>query len=188
MKTKGKFAKLTSLALLVATLTIYTANRAGAAGITPAPAVAAAQTDLPEAATFSFGGIGIGRGQTASIIVVCLGDPNARDQQPIELEFMFHDRDGNLLASERKTCLPGHAASFELGGIMPPPTEIQPCLIQPCIRVVGGPEAANLVVPTFEAFDSATRRTLFALNNPTKSTHGYFASSGEGVVRFGQSE
>ncbi len=69
MRTKSTFAKLTSLALLVATLTIYTASRAGAAGINPAPA-AAALIELAPTTEFAFGMVGVARGQTARINAV----------------------------------------------------------------------------------------------------------------------
>lgn len=161
MKTKSIFAKLTSLALLVATLTIYTASRAGAAAVNPAPSPTG-QTEVTPVTEFSFGGINIGRGQTASIIVVCNPDPTGRDQRPVEVEFMFHDWDGNLLASETKTLLPGHASSFDIrAGIGVP----QRSELQPCIKVLVDPNdpRANRIVGTLEVWDTATGKAQFAL-------------------------
>jgi hypothetical protein len=161
MKTKSTFAKVTSLALLVATLTIYTASRAGAAAVNPAPATTA-QTEVTPTTEFEAGGISIGRGQTASIIAVLLVDPNARDQQPVEVEFMFHDWDGNLLASETKTLLPGHASSFEIRAGLGIPQRSE---LAPCIKVLVDPNdpRANRIVANLEVFDSASGKAQFAL-------------------------
>lgn len=164
MRTRSTFAKLTSLALLVATLTIYAANRAGASGITPVSTTpATAQTELPKAVTFSCGGLNIGRGQTASIIAILLPDLNGRDQQPVEVEFMFHDWDGNLLASETKTLLPGHASSFETRGIIAIRQERAD--LSPCIKVMVDPNdaTANRIVANLEVSDTATGKAQFAL-------------------------
>ena len=161
MKPKSTFAKLTSLALLVATLTIYTASRTGAAAVNPASATTA-QTEVTPATEFEAGGISIGRGQTASIIVVCNPDPSGRDLQPFEVEFMFHDWDGNLLASETKTILPGHTSSFEIraGIIAPGRSELAPC-----VKVLVDPSdpRANRIVANLEVFDTATGKAQFAL-------------------------
>src|ERR1041384_1594090 len=147
MKTKSIFAKLTSLALLVATLTIYVATRAGAAGSGPAPTAAPAQTELQEGVTFSPGVIGIGRGQTASIHAVLIGMLNT--ERPIEIELMFHDQDGNVLASSRQTLLPGHAASLDTKGIIGVLRNERTDLT-PCIKVSVNPTdpAADLIIPT----------------------------------------
>lgn len=164
MKTKSTFAKLTLLSLLVATLTIYAANRAGAAGPNPAVSrAAAAQVDLTPETEFEFGLIGLARGQTARINAVFLVDPNFR--QPLDVEFTFHDREGNVLASERQTLLPGHASSFEIraGAIVHDRTgDIQPCI---SIRGAIGPEVRDRIVCTLEVMD-ASGKTQFALNNP----------------------
>jgi len=161
MKTKGTFAKLTSLALLVATLTIYTASRAGAAAFHPARATTT-QTEVTPATEFASGGISLGRGQTASIIVVCNPDPSGRDQQPVEVEFMFYDWEGNLLASETKTLLPGHPSSFEFRGGVGVPQRNE---LQPCVKVLVDPSdpRANRILANVEVFDTATGKTQFAL-------------------------
>ena len=161
MKTKSIFAKLTSLALLVATLTIYAASRAGAAAVNPAPATTA-QTEVTPSTEFASGGISVGRGQTASIIVVCNPNPNARDQQPVEVEFMFHDWDGNLLASETKTILPGHGSSFDVrGGLGVAWTKLAPS-----VKVLVDPHEprANRIVANLEVFDTETGELQFALS------------------------
>ena len=162
MKTKSRFAKLISLALLVATLTGYAATRAGAADDNAGTGTAA-QTDVPPTTDFAFGGISIGRGQTASIIVVCNPDPSGRDQQPLEVEFMFHDQDGNLLASSRQTLLPGQLGSFDTHGIIAVFRNAR-TVLQPSLRVFepNGPRA-NRIIPTLEVIDTETGKTQFAL-------------------------
>lgn len=164
MKTKSTFTKLTSLALLVATLTICAANRAGAAAVDPAPSPTG-QTEVTPVTEFSFGGINIGRGQTASIIVVCNPDPTGRDQRPAEVEFMFHDWEGNLLASETKTLLPGHASSFEIRAGLGIPQRTDRTDLIPCLKVLVDPNdpRANRIVGTLEVWDTATGGARFAL-------------------------
>jgi hypothetical protein len=165
MKTKRTFAKLTSLALLVAALTIYAATRAGAAAVNPPlPPAATAQTETSTETEFEFGLIGLARYQSARINAVFLVDPNFR--QPIEVEFMFHDREGNVVAQSRETLLPGHASSFEMraGAIVHDRiSDIQPCI---SIRGAIGPEIRNRIVCTLEVIDNLTGKTQFALNNP----------------------
>ena len=161
MKTKSIFAKLTSLALLVATLTIYISSRTGAAAVNPVPSPAV-QTEAPEAVTFSCGATGIGRGQTASIIAVLIGLLDT--ERSVEAEFMFHDRDGNLLASSRQTLLPGHAASFDTHGIIGVLRQERTEIVA-SLRVLVSPNDpnVNLIIPKLEVFDNATGKTQFAL-------------------------
>lgn len=160
MKTNSSFAKLTVLALLVATLTVYVANRAGAAADNDGTA---AQSDVTPTTEFEFGGISIGRGQTANIIAILKSDPTAGDQEPFEVEFMFHDQDGNLLDSSRQTLLPGQLRSFDTHGIIAilrnKRTSIAPSLkvIQP-----NGPRA-DRIVATLEVSDADTGKTQFAV-------------------------
>jgi len=179
MKSKSTIAKFTSLALLVTTLTIYTANRMEAA-VNAAPA-RAAQTTAPST-DIEFGAIKLGRSQNALIIVVCATDQTGRDQRPVDVEAMFYDWDGNVMASETKTLLPGHASSFELRSTRVPGNTGE---IQPCIKVLVDPgdPIADRLLATFEVTDE-NGRAQFALNASVKSTHSYFAKSGDGVVRF----
>ena len=158
METKIRFAKLTSLALLVATLSIYAQGGTGVADGNQAPATAAPSEPTTE---FASGGISIGRGQTASIIVVCNPDPNGRDQQPVEVEFTFHDWNGNLLASETKTILPGHASSFEIRGIIAIRTDLIPS-----VKVLVNPNdpRANRIVATLEVFDTESGEAKVVLS------------------------
>ena len=184
MKSKSTIAKFTSLALLVTTLTIYTANRMEAA-VNAAPA-RAAQTTSPST-DIEFGAIKLGRGQNALIIVVCATDQTGRDQRPVDVEFMFYEWDGNVVASETKTLLPGHASSFEMrAGTRVPGSTGE---IQPCLKVLVDPSdpIADRLLATFEVTDESGR-AQFALNASAKSTHSYFAKSGDGVFRFDQGD
>ena len=151
MNTKSRFAKLTSLALLVATLSIYAQGGTGVADGNQAPATAAPSEPTTE---FASGGISIGRGQTASIIVVCNPDPN-------EVEFTFHDWNGNLLGSETKTILPGHASSFEIRGIIAIRTDLIPS-----VKVLVNPNdpRANRIVATLEVFDTESGEAKVVLS------------------------
>src|SRR5262245_12934539 len=130
MKAKSRLARIASLTLLVATLTINTASRAGAAVNTSSSTAAQDASTVP-ATEIEFGAIKLGRGQRALIIVVCAADESGGDQRPVNVEFMFHDWDGNVLDSVTKTILPGHASEFEMrAGIRIPgnPSELQPCI------------------------------------------------------------
>jgi hypothetical protein len=161
METKIRFAKLTSLALLVATLTIYAASRTGAAAVSRASSPAV-QTEAPEFVTFSCGGTGIGRGQTASIIAILIGQLDT--ERSVEVEFMFHDRDGNLLASSRQTLLPGHAASFDTRGIISILRQERTEIVGSLRVLVGANDPnVNLIIPKLEVFDNATGKTQIAL-------------------------
>jgi len=185
MKGKSTIAKLTSLALLVATLTIYTSSHMGAA-VNAAPATAPQAQTTPPSTDIEFGAIKLGRSQNALIIVVCAADQNARDQRPVDVEFMFYDWDGNLLASETKTVMPGHASSFDLQGTGVPHRSSE---IQPCIKVLVDPSdpIADRIIATLQVSDESGR-AQFALNAAVKNTHSYFASSSDGVFRFNQGE
>jgi len=131
MKTNKRLAaKITTLLLLAATLTINTTSRAGAA--VNAAAANAGQTEVTAPTTdIEFGGIKLGKGQNALIIVVCAVDQTGRDQRPVDVELMFYDWDGNLLAGKTETIMPGHASSFDIRaglGIPQRTSELAPCV------------------------------------------------------------
>ena len=130
MKINNRLAKITTLALLVATLTIKTTSIAEAAVNTSSPTAVPAEVTTPTT-NIDFGGIKLGRGQNALIIVVCAADQTDRDQRPVDVEFMFYDWDGNLVAGKTETILPGRASSFDIRageGIAGKTGEIQPCI------------------------------------------------------------
>jgi hypothetical protein len=166
MKIKSTFAKLMSLALLVATLTIYPASGSGPAIVNAAPSrTSTAQTEVPPTIDFVFGLVGIGRGQTARINAVFIAGLEER-AEPIEVELMFQDQEGNVVASERQTLLPGHPTSFDTHGIIAINQERTNLIPRVSIKGVIAPETRNRIVPTVEVFDTATGKTQFALNNP----------------------
>jgi len=76
---------------------------------------------------------------------------------------MFHDWNGNLLASETKTILPGHGSSFEFraGTALPQRSELAPS-----VKVLVNPNdpRANRVVATLEVFDTESGQAQFALS------------------------
>jgi len=101
------------------------------------------------------------RGQTASIIAVLIGLLDT--DRSVEAEFLFHDRDGNLLASSRQTLLPPRGIvryPWIIGVLRQERTEIVASL-----RVLISPNDpnVNLIIPKLEVFDNATGKTQFAL-------------------------
>ena|SRR5215471_615076 len=184
MKNKITIAKFASLALLVAALTIYTANRTGAAANAATPST---QDATAPSTDIDFGAIKLGRNQNALIIVVCVADQTDRDQRPVNVEFMFNDWDGNLLASETKTILPGHASSFDLRdgvGISG-----RASALAPSIKLLVDPSDPILdrISASLEVQDSSGNAQLL-LNAALRNTHSYFATSGDGVFRFDQGD
>ena len=153
MKTYNRLARITTLAILVATLTISTASRAGAAVNAASPTPGQAEVTTPTT-NIDFGGIKLGRGQNAQIIVVCAVDQTGRDQRPIEVELMFYDWDGNLLAGKTETILPGHASGFEIRANIGVPQRTGELL--PCIKVFCDPidPRAKRVTATLQISDS----------------------------------
>src|SRR5262249_34219468 len=162
MKSNRTFVKLTTLALLLATMTVYAANRAGAARANAAPPATVSREELEEAVTFTPGAIGIGPGQIASIHAVLIGMLDT--ERAVEVEFTFHDPDGNVLASSRQALLAGRATSFDTRGIIAILRSKRIDII-PSVRVLANPTDpnVNLIVPTFEVFDTATGKTQVAL-------------------------
>jgi hypothetical protein len=78
---------------------------------------------------------------------------------------MFHDWEGNLLASETKTVLPGHASSFETRGIIGILRQERTGLI-PCLKVLIDPNdpRANRIVANVEVFDTDSGKGQFVLS------------------------
>ncbi len=153
MKTNNRLARITTLALLVATLTINTTSLAGAA---VNASLTAGQSEVTTPTTnIDFGGIKLGRGQNALIIVVCATDQTGRDQRPVDVGFMLYDWDGNLMAGKTETIMPGHASSFDIraGAGIPGKTDE----IQPCIRILCDPSdpRAKRVTATLQISDDS---------------------------------
>jgi len=160
MNHKSRLAKVTSLALLVATLTIYAENRTGAAtnaAMTSTQETAAPTTDI------EFGGIKLARNQNALIIVVCAADPTGHDQRPVDVEFMFYDWDGNVLASETKTIMPGKASSFDIRAGVGIPGRASELI--PCLKVLADPSDSRTkrVTATLEVSDGDSGKAQLVL-------------------------
>ena len=109
-------AKFTSLALLVATLSVYGASRMETA-VKAAPAKSA-QTEAAPNTDIDLGAVKIGKSQNASIIAILATDPTGRDQRPVDIAFIFNDWAGNVLAIETKTIIPGQATSLDTQNII----------------------------------------------------------------------
>ena len=130
MKTNNRLGRISTLAILVATLTINTAGHARAAVSAASPAAGQAEVTTPTT-DIDFGAIKLGRGQNALIIVVCVADQSGGDQRPVDVEFMFYDWNGNLLAGKTETIIPGHASAFDISEAIRLPgrgSELIPCL------------------------------------------------------------
>jgi len=152
MKTHNTSTRIMALALLVATLTINSTSLAGAAVNASS---AARQAEVTTTTNIDFGGIKLGRGQNALIIVVCVADQSGRDQRPVDVEFMFYDWDGNLLAGKTETLLPGHASAFDIrGGVGIPGRGSE---LSPCIKILCDPAdpRAKRVVATLQISDES---------------------------------
>ena len=153
MKPHITLTRIMTLALLVATLTINTASVAGAAVNAASPAAGQAEVTTP-ATNIDFGGIKLGRGQYAVIIVVCVADQSG-DQRPVDVEFMFHDWNGNLLAGKTETLMPGHASSFDISEAIRLPGRGSE--LMPCVKVLCDPTdpRAKRVVATLQISDES---------------------------------
>src|SRR5262245_12489936 len=154
MKTNNRLARITTLAILVTTLTINTASRAGAAVNAASPTPGQAEVTTPTT-NIEFGGIKLGKTQNALIIVVCAVDQTGRDQRPVDVEFMFYDWDGNVVAGKTETIMQGHASSFEIrAGIIAPGKTGE---LSPCIKVLCDPSdpRAKRVTATLQISDES---------------------------------
>jgi len=149
MKTIAKF---TSLALLVAALTVYLANHLETA-VNAAPATQAQNQAAAPNTDIEFGAVKIGKSQNASIIAILATDPTGRDQRPVDVELIFKDWAGNVLASETKTLMPGQASSFDIqDAIRLPGKSIE---LAPSAKVLVDPNdpRANRVTATLQVSD-----------------------------------
>jgi hypothetical protein len=154
MKTNNRLAGITTMALLVATMTINTATRAGAAVNAASNTAAQAEVTTPTT-NIEFGGIKLGKGQNALIIVVCAVDETGRDQRPVDVEFISYDWDGNLLGGETMTIMPGHASAFDIRGGVGIPGKGSELL--PCVKVLCDPSdpRAKRVTATLQISDDS---------------------------------
>src|SRR5437588_3580915 len=106
----------------------------------------------------AFAAVGITHEQTALITARLetderRGDGNAR---PVEVELLFHDSDGNVLASSVQIIGPERAVSFALdGGTLPLRGDGMRFEVQPCVKVLRNPNEAGQVrlIGGVEVFD-----------------------------------
>jgi hypothetical protein len=173
VKAISRFSKVTSLAVLMATLTVFNASRAEATGTGRVPATSAPQTEVPNPVTISFGGVGVGRGQTVSIIVVCLPDPSTREE-PLELEFTFQDLEGNVLGSSTQTLIPGRGTSFDTRGIIAIRTERVRVIPTVTIRGITSSDILDRICCNLEVFDNTTGKTQFLVCRKAGGTQENF--------------
>src|SRR5207302_7765133 len=101
---KTTFAKLMSLVLLSTAVAFYAGTQASAGN--PAFSAAAAQDPASSRTDFQFAAFDLQENQTVRIKAVLVVGPEVR---PIEVEFVFQDQDGKVVASQKKTLRPGHS-------------------------------------------------------------------------------
>jgi hypothetical protein len=152
---KTRFVKIISLALLLTAIANYTRT---------VPATAA-QTQSPTKMSLNFTSIDLQENQTARIKVVV--DPNfviGPEVRAMEVEFAFLDKDGKVVASQKKILMPGRGESFEIraGAIVHDRTGLK---AQLTIRGVIGPEIRKALVTTLEVTDGKGK-TMFVKKNP----------------------
>lgn len=162
---KTMFAKLASLTLLLTAVAIHPGTPASAGNRTESFPAAAAQTGSPTKLSLNFTAIDLQENQTARIKAVI--DPNfviGPEVRAIEIELAFLDKDGKVVASQKKMLRPGKAESFEMraGAIIHDRTGLQARL---SIRGAVGPEVRKALVTTLEVTD-AKGKTLFVKKNP----------------------
>ena len=93
-----------------------------------------------------------------------------RGAQPVEVELLFHDADGNVLASSVQIIGPEHTVSIALdGGTLPLRGDGMRFELQPCIKVLRNPNEAGQVrliggVEVFDNFGIDAGKSRFALN------------------------
>ncbi|MGZ8843360.1 MAG: hypothetical protein ACXW18_06835 [Pyrinomonadaceae bacterium] len=162
---KTMFAKLASLALLLTAVAIHSGTPASAGNRAESFPAAAAQAGSPTKMSLNFTAIDLQENQTARIKAVI--DPNfaiGPEVRAIEVEFAFLDKDGKVVASQKKMLRPGHSESFEMraGAIIHDRTGLQARLT---IRGAVGPEIRKALVTTLEVADTKGK-TLSVKKNP----------------------
>lgn len=162
---KTMFAKFATLALLLTAVAIHSGMPASAGNGAESFPAAAAQDRSSTKLSLNFTSIDLQENQTARIKAVI--DPNfaiGPEIRAIEVEFAFLDKDGKVVASQKKMLRPGKAESFEMraGAIVHDRTGLQARL---SIRGVVGPEVRKALVTTLEVND-AKGKTMFVKKNP----------------------
>jgi hypothetical protein len=141
MKLKNIFANFLAVAALAATLTIC----------------AAAQTATVES-EIEFGMIGGAFGQTARLNLVYRADKDDPSMPPpIQVEFIWHNRQGDVIARSLQTVQPGHGAFSDIN--FNSLTRANRFELQPCIRILTDPTRRVVVGGSLEIYDNMTGRT-----------------------------
>lgn len=161
MKTQNNFPKALSIVSLFILASVFAAiwNTTRVSAFNPQPD------------PLAFGAIGITHEQTA-LISARLDADEGRRARPVQVELLFHDSDGNVLARTVQTIEPEHAVSFALnGGELPIRGDGMRVQIQPCIKVLNNPNErgqARLIgsLEVFDDFGLDAGKTRF-VENPT---------------------
>jgi len=139
MSVKNIFANILVVAALAATLTIC----------------AAAQT-APVESEIEFGMIGGAFGQTARLSLVYRVDRDEEKPPPIQVEFIWMNRQGDVIARSLQTVQPGQGVFSDLN--LNTLTRANRFEIQPCVRILTDPTRRVEVSGSFEIFDNITGR------------------------------
>jgi hypothetical protein len=108
----------------------------------------------------AFGAFGITHEQSARLNVRIFVPESASASnerlRPLDIEFMFHDSQGNLIADLVQTVQPGHSAFLDLNGAEIPGSEAIRSELQPCIKILGNSNEPNKVqvIGSLEVFDN----------------------------------
>ena len=162
MKTSRTIVRaIASVALVIAAcaaIAVWSANQVRAFNPQPDPP--------------AFAAVGITHEQTALLTARLDADERRGDgsARPVEVELLFHDSDGNVLASSVQIIGPERAVSFALdGGTLPLRGDGMRFEFIPCIKVLRNPNEAGQVrliggVEVFDNFGVDAGKSRFALN------------------------
>jgi len=140
MNLRNIFAKLIAVAALAATLTIG----------------AAAQT-APVVSEIEFGMIGGAVGQTARLSLVYRAEKDDPSMPPpIQVEFIWMNQQGDVIARSPQTVQPGHGAFSDIN--FNSLTRAGRFEVQPCIRILTDPTRRVDVSGSLEIYDNLTGR------------------------------
>jgi hypothetical protein len=141
MNLRNMFANFIAVLALAATLNIC----------------AVAQT-APHESEIAFGMAGGAFGQSARLNLVYHVEGYKRSYAPpIQVEFMWMNRQGDVIARSLQTVLPGQGAFSDIN--LNSLTRAGRFEIQPCIRILTDPTRRVEVIGSFEIFDNMTGRT-----------------------------
>jgi hypothetical protein len=140
MNLKNIFANFLAVAALATTLTIC----------------AAAQT-APVESEIEFGMIGGAFGQTARLSLVYRVDSDEEKPPPIQVEFIWMNRQGAVIARALQTVQPGQGGFSDLN--LNSLTRANRFELLPCVRILTDPTRRVEVSGSLEIYDNMTGRT-----------------------------